>query len=58
MKTATQTYIKPADSEMFRHGKAHLLHLAAGRGKQAEAAQFELKRRSDNKAAKKQGGRA
>jgi hypothetical protein len=41
---------------MFRHGKAALVALAAGKGKDAAAAAFELQRRAKNKAARNAGG--
>lgn len=47
-------YIKPQSQEMFRHGKAHLVALAAGKGKQAAEARFELERRAKNKSLKRQ----
>ena len=55
VKKPSSTYIAPSDSQMFRHGKAMLKQLAAGKGRQAAAAQAELARRAHNKSLKRQG---
>lgn len=47
-------YIKPESQVMFRHGKAALVAIAAGKTKDAAAARFELERRAKNKALKRQ----